>query len=215
MADPAVDIGAEQARELARQELADPRYPRATLTDRLNEWLSDVLDRIVMKASDVPGGWLTILVLTVLLVVAVVLTVRLIRRTMHTEDAAAPLYAGAELSAEQHRRRAEDCAARGDWAAAIRHRLRAVARALEESGVLALVPGRTASELAEAASAPFPGLSGEFHSAAAVFNDVTYGERPGDEGGYRLVAGLDDHLLGAPVGGPPGPAPAEGWSAIR
>ena len=30
--------------------------------------------------------------------------------------------------------------------------------------------------------------------AANAFNDVTYGERPGTEPAYRMIADLDDHL---------------------
>ena len=54
----------------------------------------------------------------------------------------------AQLTAAQHRATAESYAAEGNWAAAIRHRLRAVARQLEETGVLNPAPGRTANELA-------------------------------------------------------------------
>ncbi|MGZ5226857.1 MAG: hypothetical protein ACXWCS_22085, partial [Burkholderiales bacterium] len=39
----------------------------------------------------------------------------------------------------------ESYAVQGEWAAAIRHRLRAVARQLEETGILNPAPGRTAN----------------------------------------------------------------------
>ena len=39
-----------------------------------------------------------------------------------------------------------------------------------------------------------PKLSGELVGAATAFNDVTYGDRPGTEPAYRLIADLDDHL---------------------
>ncbi|EUA24352.1 hypothetical protein I552_3326 [Mycobacterium xenopi 3993] len=89
---------------------------------------------------------------------------------------------------------AEEFAAQGNWAAAIRHRLRAVARSLEEAGVLQPVPGRTANELARDAGACLPHLASEMSQAATAFNDVTYGERPGTPAAYRLVADLDEHL---------------------
>ena len=57
----------------------------------------------------------------------------------------------------------------GNWAAAIRHRLRAVARQLEEDGVLNPVPGRTATELAADAGAAVPGLAGELTASRKGF----------------------------------------------
>ena len=83
---------------------------------------------------------------------------------------------------------------KGNWAAAIRHRLRAVARELEETGVLNPAPGRTANELAADAGEALPHLAGELIQAATAFNDVTYGERPGTQAAYQMIADLDDHL---------------------
>ena len=63
--------------------------------------------------------------------------VRVARRTMRTNRGGDyRCSAPHELSAAEHRATAEQYAAAGNWAAAIRHRLRAVARHLEESGVL-------------------------------------------------------------------------------
>ena len=56
------------------------------------------------------------------------------------------------------------------------------------------VPGRTATELAKDAGEAVPDLAGELPQAANAFNDVTYGERPGTEPAYRMIADLDDHL---------------------
>ena len=106
-----------------------------------------------------PGGWLTITVLLLLVVVAVVVGVRVARGTMRTNRGRHTLLFGSqEMSAAEHRSTAEHCAARGDWAAAIRHRLRAVARHLEETAVVDPVPGRTATELARDAGPGHPRL---------------------------------------------------------
>jgi len=215
---PAVDIDREAAHEAAQRELAKPIYPKASWTDRLSEWLDDLFYRIVMEGSKVPGGWFTVSVLLIILAVAVVVAVRIARRTMRTNRGGDhALFDSHELSAAQHRATAEQYAAAGNWAAAIRHRLRAVARQLEEDGVLNPVPGRTATELAKDAGAELAALAGEFRQAADAFNDVTYGERPGTEPGYRLIADLDDHLRtrgAAPASTASAPAP-DTWTTVR
>ena len=145
-------------------------------------WLDELLYRIMMEGSSVPGGWFTITLLFVLLAVAVAVAIRVAMRTMRTNRGRDALFGAEEMSAAQHRATAEQYAAQGDWASAIRHRLRAVARHLEETAVLNPVPGRTATELARDAGAVIPGLAGELRSAAVAFNDVTYGEATRNRG---------------------------------
>jgi len=215
---PAVDIDREAAHEAAQRELAKPIYPKASWTDRLSEWLNDLFYRIVMEGSKVPGGWFTVSVLLIILAVAVVVAVRIARRTMRTNRGGEhALFDSHELSAAQHRATAEQYAAAGNWTAAIRHRLRAVARQLEEDGVLNPVPGRTATELAKDAGAELAALAGEFRQAADAFNDVTYGERPGTEPGYRLIADLDDHLRtrGAALASTASAPAPDTWTTVR
>ncbi|GBE67989.1 membrane protein [Mycobacterium sp. MFM001] len=193
---PAIDIDRDAAHQAAQRELAKPIYPKPSATQRFHEWVNELLYRVVEKGSTIPGGWFTVAVLLTLLVVAVVVAVRIARRTMRTRRGADyPLFDAGQLSAAAHRATAERFATEGDWAMAIRHRLRAVARGLEESGALGPAPGRTANELARDAASHIPQLSAEFTQAATIFNDVTYGERPGTPEGYRLIADLDDHLL--------------------
>ena len=94
----------------------------------------------------------------------------------------------------EHRAIAERFAAEADWTAAIRHRLRAAARVLEENAILDPAPGRTAIELARAAAEQLPQLGSELSRAADAFNDVAYGESPGTPAAYQMIADLDDHL---------------------
>lgn len=215
---PTVDIDRDAAHEAAQRELDKPIYPRASLTDRLSDWLNELVHRIAEGGSAVPGGWFTVAVLLLLVVVAVVVAVRIARRTMRTDRGDHSLYGGHDLGAAEHRSTAEQHAAAGQWALAIRHRLRAIARQLEESGVLPPGPGRTATELALDAGLAMPQLAGEFREAATSFNDVTYGDRPGTEPAYRAVAALDDHIsaAGAPTGHPADSPRAEtGWTQVR
>jgi Domain of unknown function (DUF4129) len=216
---PAIDIDRDAAHDAAQRELSKPIYPKASLTDRLGDWIDDLMYRIFLEGSSVPGGWFTISILLIILAIAVVVAVRIARRTMRTNRGGDhTLFGTQELSAAEHRSTAEQHAAVGNWTAAIRHRLRAVARQLEESGVLDPVPGRTATELAKDAGVAVPDLAGELLQAANAFNDVTYGERPGTESAYRMIADLDDHLRSrgpAATATPAPPAGADTWAALR
>lgn len=192
---PALDIDRDAAHEAAQRELTKPIYPKASPAQRFHHWLDELIYRIVEKGSSLPGGWFTIAVLLTLLVIAVVVAIRIARRTIRTRRGADyQLFTDGQLSAAAHRAAAERFAAEGNWTAAIRHRLRAIARGLEETGVLAPSPGRTANELARDASARIPHVASEFTQAATAFNDVTYGERPGTSAAYQMIADLDGQL---------------------
>ena len=216
---PAIDIDRDAAHEAAQRELGKPIYPKPSLTDRLASWFEELLYRIAAEGSRVPGGWLTISVLLILLAIAVVVAVRIARRTMRTDRGGQySLFGAHELTAAQHRSTAERFAAEGNWSAAIRHRLRAVARQLEEIGALDPVPGRTATELARDAAPAVPHLTAEFAGAADAFNDVTYGQQPGTETAYRMIADLDDHLrfhMPAGIGSTAGPTSPQTWAGVR
>jgi hypothetical protein len=216
---PSIDIDRDAAHEAARNELSKPIYSKGSVAQQLDEWLRDKLYRLLEATSKIPGGWFTATVLLVLLAVAVAVAIHVARRTMRTKRGRDyQLFEAAPLTAAQHRATAESYAAEGNWGPAIRHRLRAVARQLEEAGVLNPNPGRTANELARDAGAVLAHLAGELSSAATAFNDVTYGERPGTQVAYQMVADLDDHLRSrspttAPAVGQA--AAAESWAQVR
>jgi hypothetical protein len=216
---PTIDIDRDAAHEAAQRELGKPIYPKASLTERINEWIGELIHKLIAEGSSVPGGWFTISVLLILLLIAVVVAVRIARRTMRTNRAGGhALFGRHELSAAEHRATAEQFAAVGNWASAIRHRLRAVARQLEESAVLDPVPGRTATELARDAGRALPTRATELLQAADTFNDVTYGERPGTEPAYRMIADLDDHLryhTAATATSSVAPTAGDGWAEVR
>ena len=196
----ALDVDRDAAHEAAQRELAKPIYPKASLTERFTDWLQDLLYRIAQEGSQLPGGWFTISVLVIILAVAIVIAVRIARRTMRTNRGGErALFDSHELTAAQHR-------------------VRAIARQLEEDGVLDPVPGRTATELAKDAGATIPDLAGELSQVAIAFNDVTYGDRPGTGSAYRMIADLDGHLRSR------GPAksaasvpssPPDNWTTVR
>jgi len=216
---PTIDIDSDAAHEAAQRELQKPIYPKPSLTERLVEWINELVYRLASAGSTFPGGWFTLSILLILLVVAVVVAIRIARRTMRTNRGTTyALFGDHDLSADEHRATAEQLAAVGNWAAAIRHRLRAVARQLEDTGVLDAVPGRTATELARDAGKALPALSAELTRAATAFNDVTYGERPGTESAYRMIAELDDRLrfrTQATADATAAPASPAGWAEVR
>lgn len=216
---PSIDIDRDAAHRAAQDELDKPIYSKGSAGDQFLDWLNDLIYRMLNKASTVPGGWFTATVLVILLAIAVVAAVHVARRTMRARRGGDHLlFEATQLTAAQHRATAESYAAEGDWAAAIRHRLRAVARQLEETGVLAAAPGRTANELARDAGAALPHLAAELSQAATAFNDVTYGEQPGTQAAYQMIADLDDHLRSRWQAAPAEagrPAVPESWAQVR
>jgi hypothetical protein len=216
---PAIDIDRDTARDAAQRELDKPIYPKGSISQRISEWIHELLYRIIEKGSSMPGGWLTITVLVILAIAAVVVAVHIARRTIRTRrDGDYQLFDAGQLTAAQHRAIAERFAAEENWTAAIRHRLRAVARGLEESGTLDPAPGRTANELAADAAERLPALAAELSRSATAFNDVTYGERPGIPAAYQLIVDLDNHLQYRSTTGQFGPAlpvDRDSWTAVR
>ena len=101
---PTIDIDRDAAHEAAQHELGKPIYPKASLTERLVDWIDELLYKLMVEGSSVPGGWFTITVLLILLAVAIVVAVRIARRTMRTNrgDGYA-LFGEHQLSAAEHR----------------------------------------------------------------------------------------------------------------
>ena len=201
LADP---IGRDQARELARRELEKQIYHRddpsvvERILDKINEWI-DSLTRTVSGAGQQSGsgGWIAlavILVLLVLVVAAIMWRLGAVRGAAARNRA---LLADEPMTAKDHRAAAEQHAAAGEWAEAIRERLRAVARDLEERVILDPRPGRTADELAAEAGTALPEVAAGFAAAVRVFDDVWYGDRSGTAAGYEGLTRLDERVQAA------------------
>lgn len=176
-----VDLTAEEAREAAERELADPIYHRddPSLLERGLNWLLTELGELLRRAEDVsPGGYAGLVVIAVLAMlagVAIRLRVGPIARTATGESA---LFDQAPRSAAEHRSAAEAHAAAGAWAEAVRERLRTIVRGLEERDLLEARPGRTADEAAAEAGRLLPGCATALRAAAELFDEVWYGGRP-------------------------------------
>jgi Domain of unknown function (DUF4129) len=190
----------DQARELARRELRKQIYhrDRPSFLDRvmqkIGDWLNSLFHRLPGQQTGGHGGWTALVVLVVLLVlVAVAIWWRIgnVRRNAAGREG---LFDDAPSTAADHRGAAQRHAAAGEWPEAIRERLRAIARDLEERVIVQPRAGRTADELAAEAGAALPGHADELAVGVRIFDDVWYGGREGDADGYRRLTELDGRL---------------------
>lgn len=193
-------IGRDEARELARRELEKQIYHRddpsllERIWDRFSDWLDDLLRQADGGSGSSGGGRLSIVVIVVLVAVAVGLVLWLMRDRRNPRSNRAPLLEEQPSTAQDHRSAADAMAAAGQWAEAIRERLRAIARDLEERAILGPRPGRTADELAAEAGVALPGYADRLDGAVKIFDDVWYGDRPGTAAGYATLRDLDEEL---------------------
>ena len=188
-----VDLGRDEARELAEQELRSPVYDPAepSLLQQLGGWLLEQLGGVVDRLGDLaPGGYGGLLVLLAVLVVGAVvvrLVVGRVGRDAGHPDAA--VLGATVLSADVHRRAADGHAAAGEWTAAVRERMRAIVRGLEERDLVTAAAGRTATEVAREAGTALPGRDADLRAAAELFDAVVFGGRPaGPDADARLRA---------------------------
>jgi Domain of unknown function (DUF4129) len=216
-------IGRDQARELARRELDKPIYHRDEPSvldrffDRVREWLDSLFQHAQGPGAGGGGrGVIAMIVIVVLILAVIGLLLWWARGGRNTRSERDALLDAAPSAAKDHRALAERHAAAGEWAEAIRERLRAIARGLEERVILDPRPGRTADELAAEAGLALPEHAGELAQGVRVFDDVWYGDRPGTADGYARLKQLDERVQAAkprPLG-PAEPAATSAWSPM-
>lgn len=197
-----VDLGRDEARDLARDELSKPVYERDTpILTRVLRWIAEQIDRVVEAAT---GTLSSQLGLAIVVAIAVAFAAFVVLRAGPLARRAAGR-AGAVLpdrprSAAEYRAAADDAAARGDWTTAVVERFRAVVAGLEERGVLDPRAGRTADEAAHEASAvlgELPRPHGGMHAGARLFDGVRYGGAAASEDDDRLLRDLDHAVAAA------------------
>ncbi|WP_433252372.1 DUF4129 domain-containing protein [Streptosporangium sp. CA-135522] len=191
-----IDIDRDQARRKAIQELLKSEYAKESPIDRamrtVQQFLGDLLDQ---ESLGVVGSVMARVVLALLVVAAVVAVIMIARRTAGGAAVRREgIFGDRRRTAAEHRDAAERLAAEGRWAEAVRERLRAVARDLEDRVIVDSTPGRTAGELAAEAGRALPAFAAELAAAARVFDDVTYGEVPGTPEAYGVLRDLDERL---------------------
>jgi hypothetical protein len=196
-------VGRDEARRAAERELSKGIYhqnepgPITRAFEAVVDWLGRLFGRVVSAA---PGGSLGPLVLLALILVVtgvVLWRTGPIRRGARTRSPQVEL--SGDLRADEHRSRAEEYAAAGRFAEAVRERMRAIVRDLETRGVLDPRPGRTADEIAREGGAVVPTIAGDLRAAAGVFDEIWYGGRPATPQSDALMRRADDRVRRAPL----------------
>lgn len=190
-------ITRDGAQHDARQELAKAIYHRNSepLPVRLVKWFGHLVDRFFNATlKHAPAGNVGAFVLVLVVLVVVVVVVWRVGIPRHAAAAGAVLPADRTQSAADHRRLALAAADRQDWHTAVIEQMRAIARELEERGVLEPRAGRTATELSRDAAAVLPAAAHALVSAAATFNHVAYGGGTATAGDVTPMARADDEV---------------------
>jgi Domain of unknown function (DUF4129) len=193
-----VELGRDEARELAQRELADPRYDaEPPLGQRIIEWLIEQLNRLIDGAAGAltsPVGAI-VLAAVIAVIAAIVLRYSPLARRAASRDAR--LFDDGRRLARDHRAAAEAAARDQQWSAAVVERFRAIVATLEERSVLDERPGRTADEAARDAGAAVPGLATDLLAAAQLFDVVHYGGGDATADDDRRMRELDEAVGGS------------------
>src|SRR5690606_38404583 len=83
-------------------------------------------------------------------------------------------------------------AEREDWTQAVLERFRALVRSVEERGLVSVVPGMTADELAAAVGTRLSDHDEDLQRCAEIFDGVRYGDHAATREAYEFVSRMDD-----------------------
>ncbi len=195
LAEPLTRDSARHAarRELSRREYADAQPPLLLRAlGRALRFLGDLFDGVAVRLGS--GGVARVLLLAVLAAAVAAVLIRLGPLGGRAARRPAVFDGGRARTAAEHRAAAQELAAQGRFAEAVRERLRAVVRELEARGVLDARPGRTAGEVARDAGAAVPPLAADLGRAAGLFDEVWYGGRGAREDTYAVLVEVDDRV---------------------
>ena len=190
-------ITREAAQAAARHELSKSIYHRYDdpLLIRFLRWVGRLVDRITHDITRfAPGGAAGAIAIAALILGLIVLARWRLGPVQRTAHRAGELRLRPALSANDYRELAHAQAAAGDWAGAVVARMRAIARELEQRGVIEPLPGRTADELGREVAREAPPLADPIDRAVHVFDDIVYGERSADRSSYEILVSADDAL---------------------
>ncbi len=204
----------EQARRRAHEELSKPEYAEAGpgWLKRVLVWALERIDELLdaSRAAIDPAGRLVAVATLVLVAGFLIVVHRRIGRIARGTPREPTLFLGRARTAAEHRQAADAHADAGRWEEAVRERLRAVVRALEERGLLDPRPGRTALETAADGGAVLPGCAAGLRTGAELFDAIWYGGARADASDYAALLMLDRQVAAARPVPRPGAAAAAG-----
>lgn len=194
------DVTRDGARRAAREELLNRKYHDAQpplIVRLIGAAIRRFLELLDRAAGGLPSGRLGLLLLALLLAAFVAVVLVKLHPVAHRATSAVVFAGSGALTAGQHRELADQAAAAGRWADAVRERLRAIVRELEARGVLEPRPGRTAGEVARDGSAAVPAIAEPLRRATAAFDEIWYGGRYADASSYDVLVVADRAVTSA------------------
>lgn len=200
-----VDPDAPEAQRWLLEELAKAPYQQQQpglvdqIVQRILDWLQGLLPQGGAAAGPDLGGLVPVVgVALAVLLLVVAFVVFGLPRLNRRSRAGGDLFADDdERDATTLRRVAERAAAAGDWSTAVRELFRALARRLDERGIVASFPGTTARGFAARAGEAFPDAAARLAACAADFDAVRYLDEPGTREGWERIRALEADLRDA------------------
>lgn len=194
MVSPATALTREGAQHAAERELSKPGYQQAQPPwwVRPVQWLLHEIGRLWDSLASATGGSAALAVILIGVAALVVVAVwRLGPGARRKRTHSVSFDGETELAAAAHRSAAESFAANGQWAEAVRERLRAIARDLEERALVDRRPGRTSFELAAEGGRALPACAAMLREAADLFGAIWYGSAVATAEDYRRLVEID------------------------
>lgn len=188
-------ITRDGARAAARRELSKGIYHRddepwpLRIFNAVQRWLDHLLHTVAKHAPGGGPGAIALLLAAIALVAFVWWRVGLVRRTT---SVGRPVLDGPARTSADLLRQAAEAVAAGRWEQAVVARMRALAMAVEERGLVDPRPGRTADELATEVAMALPASRDAMRSAATAFDAVVYGRRPAGPETYDVICAAAD-----------------------
>ncbi|CAB4705209.1 unannotated protein [freshwater metagenome] len=196
--DPPLLPTPEDARSELRRELVRPEYHQRNPVQELLDWLGRTIDGTLQAASGTPPlATFAALVAFLLLVLGVGALVSRTRRSPRQRAGTRAVLADEQVGAAELRAHAETALAEGRYEDAVVDAYRALTVLQVERGLLDDAPGATAHEVARTLGARRPDLVESLESAARLFDEVLYGDRPADRDQALSVLAIDAAGVGA------------------
>ena len=183
----------------ARHELAKPPYQQAQPPWWLRplRWLLREIGKIWDTAAGYTGGAAALTVLLGALAAVLVIVALRVGPASMSARTRTGFELDAPSTATDHRANAERLAAQQQWAEAVRERLRAISRDLEERALVDRRPGRTAAELAADGGRALPASAAMLQEAADRFSVIWYGRAQAIAEDYQRLTEIDTAVRSA------------------